>query len=498
MSVRETARLAGYIRRSRHLCVLAVAFAMLASALVVSAPDAGAQSHTIHVSPSGNDNNPGTRARPKYSLVSAMLALPNGGDVVMRGGSYRYDSSQSGLWRGGTRARPLVIESAKGERARITSAPGAHCVLALGDYTQVRRIDCTGYRGIQGYNASHIKIIKNRVHDLSADRTQGIIVDSGSGVNISHVVIRKNTVTRVPHSGIAVGAQRQNSARNVVVEKNKVREANYQMRHRSPREGGWGSGISVLGSNGVKILKNDVRRTYGEGINCPLSNNCRVRRNTVVDAWNVMYYADNTSNSVWEDNVAKWTGDRTFTRDYGGGAFPAAAFSFGNEIGWYNGPGISTRNNTVRNNVAIGTYSGVGFIVESSAGFRDILVANNTFVDVQCGFDLRRNGGNSGIQIYNNIVDTKSRGHGNCSGTFGSRFRNNLWVDRNGGDAAHSSDRNGSARFVGGSRFSPSSYKLTGRSRAVDAGIRLGQVWDDRSSARRPQGTSHDIGAYEH
>ncbi len=484
-------------RRSR-LGVLAIVFALLAATLVTSAPPMAAQSNKIFVSPSGNDSNPGTRARPKYSIVAAMVALPNGGDIVMRGGDYYYTSSQSGLWRGGTRSRPLVIESAKGERARITSAPGAHCVLALGDYTQVRRIDCTGYRGIQGYNASHIKIVKNNVHDLSADRTQGIIVDSGSSVNISNVVIKKNKVTRVPHSGIAVGAQRQNSARNVTVEKNKVRQANYQMRNRSAWEGGWGSGISVLGSNGVKIVKNDVRRTYGEGINCPLSNNCRVRRNTVIDAWSVMFYADNSANSVWEDNVAKWTGDPTFTRDYGGGAFPAAAFAFGNEVGWYSGPGLSTRNNIVRNNVAIGTYSGVGFIVESSAGFQNIVVANNTFIDVHCGFDLRYNSGNGGIEVVNNIVDTTSRGYGNCSGTFGSTFRNNLWVDRNGGSAAHSSDRNGAARFKGGPRLSPASYKLTARSRAVDAGMRISEVRDDRANDRRPQGRSHDIGAYEY
>ena len=470
---------------------------MTASTLALNVPASQAQSNTIYVAPNGNDNNPGTRSRPKYSLVAAMIALPGGGEVLMRGGGYYYTSSQSGLWQGGVKGRPLVIKSAPGERASITSAPGAYCVLTLGDYTQIRKLDCTGHQGIAAYNASHIRIFGNEVRDLDAHRTQGIIVSGNR--DIRDIKICKNTVRRVPHSGIAVGQDRVNSARTVVVDDNVVRQAGYQRRSTPATQGGWGSGISVLGADNVKITDNDVRRTYGEGINCPLSNRCRVRRNLVVDAWNVMYYGDNTTNSIWEDNVGKWTGDPTFTLDYLFGAWQASGFTLANEVGWYTGPGNPTSGNIIRNNVVIDVYAGVGLIVQGSgAGLHNTLIVNNTIIDALCGFDIGHDPNSSGNEVYNNIVRPVVGGQGNCRDDHGVRFRNNMWTRCNGGAAAHSSDVTRGARFVGSSRLNPASYKLSGRSPAIDAGRVLSEVWDDKTGRRRPRGSSHDTGAFEY
>ena len=483
--------------RPRLVRAVVLALLMVGSTLTLNVSLSQAQSSTIYVAPNGNDSNPGTRTRPKYSILAAMIALPNGGEVLMRGGNYSYNSSQSGLWQGGDKGQPLVIKSARGERASITSLPGAYCVLALGDYTQIRNLNCTGHQGIAAYNASHIRITGNNVHDLNAYRTQGIIVSGNQ--NLRDIKIRKNTVRRVPHSGIAVGDQRVNAVRKVVVDDNVVRQAGYQRRFTPATQGGWGSGISVLGANDVKITDNDVRRTYGEGINCPLSNRCRVRRNVVVDAWNVMYYGDNTTNSVWEDNVGKWTGNRAFTRDYGFGAWQASGFMLANEVGWYTGPGNPTSGNIIRNNVVIDVYSGVGFILQgSSAGLRNTLVANNTIIDALCGFDIRFNANNSGNEVYNNIVRPVAGGQGNCHDDHGVRFRNNMWTRGNGGAAAHSSDVTRGARFVGGSRLKPGSYKLSRNSPAIDAGRVLPEVWDDKTGRRRSRGSSHDIGAFEY
>lgn len=471
---------------------------MVAATLAVNVPTTQAQSHTIYVAPNGNDNNSGTISSPKYSIVSAMLSLPNGGDILMRGGEYYYNSSQSGLFNGGTANRPLVIKSAPGERASITSAPGAFCVIALGDYTRIRNLDCTGYRGIMAWASSHIYIYGNYVHDLNADRVPGISVGGGDE-NYSDITVRKNTVRRVPQSGIAIGDTRVNSVRDVVVDNNTVRQAGYQFRSTPAWQGGWGSGISVLGANDVKITDNDVRRTYGEGINCPLSNRCRVRRNVVVDAWNVAYYGDNTSNSKWEDNVAKWTGDERFTRDYGFGAWPLSGFVFANESGWYQGPGNPTTGNIVRNNVVINVYSGVGFGLEgSSSGLRDTLVANNTIIDAQCGTDIRSHPNNANNEVYNNLIRPRPGGHGNCQDAQGVRFRNNLYTSGDGGAGSHSSDLTANARFVGGGYLRPSSYRLAANSPAIDAGRYLDEVWDDKARDPRPQGAGHDIGAYEY
>lgn len=481
-------------RRSRRRSLLVVlALAMLAGLLATAAPAQG-QSTRIFVAPNGSDDNPGTRARPKYSLVSAMLALPQGGDIVMRGGTYRYSQSESGLWRGGTAQRPLVVKSAKGERATIVSSQGSNCVLALGDYTRVRNISCTGSQGIMAYGADHVIFYGNHVYDLTAPHVQGINVSGGS----NHVVVRRNRVERVPHSGIAIGDTEAYTSRDVTVDRNRVRQANYQYRNRSAWEGGWGSGISVIGVDGATITRNDVRRTWGEGINCPLSNRCRVRKNVVVDAWNALFYADNTTNSVWEDNVAKTTNDPRFERDYGFGGFQASGFMFGNERGWFQGSGNPSGDNIVRNNLVINAHRGVGFLdFGVSGGFRDTRVANNTFVRVLCGTDIPANGGNGGNEFVNNIVVPASNGQPTCSSTAGVTWRNNLWASGNPGGARHSSDVRADPGFVRGTGLRPSSYRLAPGSAAIDEGRTLTYVDDDRRNRDRPRGGAYDIGAFE-
>ncbi|MGI9622443.1 MAG: right-handed parallel beta-helix repeat-containing protein, partial [Acidimicrobiales bacterium] len=152
--------------RKRKFATLALlCLISLVGALLYSVPSAQAQRFTVYVAPGGSDSNPGTRARPKATIVAAMQALPQGGEILMRGGTYRIANRSGAMWMGGTAQRPLVVKSAPGERARLVSAPDNHCILALGDYTQIRNITCTGYNGIMAYDANHIRIVGNHVHD---------------------------------------------------------------------------------------------------------------------------------------------------------------------------------------------------------------------------------------------------------------------------------------------------------------------------------------------
>lgn len=480
-------------RRRRAGVAMVLVLALIAG-LSYSIPQAAAAPNTIYVAPNGSDSNPGTRARPKATIVGAMQALPSGGDILMRGGTYRIANRSGALWRGGTANRPLVVKSAPGERANLISARDNHCVLALGDYTQIRNLTCSGYNGIMAYGAKHVKIVGNRVHDITASRTQGINVSGG----VSDVLVRRNTVERVPHSGIAVGDLRAGSSRNIRIIKNVVREANRDYRNPS-RLGGWGSGISVVGSVNVRIRGNDVRSSYGEGINCPLTDRCIVRRNTVVDAYNALFYADNSSNSIWEDNVARSSGDSRFHLDYGWGPTKASGFVFGNETGWYDGSPNPVSGNIVRNNLVIDAHRGVGFLDYSSGrGMKNTRIANNTFVRVACGTDFSLSGGTTGNEFVNNIVVPARGGRATCTSTNGVSYSNNLWSGLQAGSAAHRSDRRGNPGFVGGPGTSPASYALAPGSKAIDAGRSLGYVTDDRRGRKRPQRASHDIGAFEY
>ncbi len=478
----------------RTLPVLVAVLALLATALVAVAPTAGAQAYTVYVAPWGNDGNPGTRSQPKATIQGAMVTLPNGGDILLRGGTYHVNGGNAFLWMGGTPNRPLVVRSAPGERAELVSGPGHYCIATDQNHVRIRNLDCTGYAGIGVRGSRNVVVSGNYVHDLWADRHQGIIANGG----VQNITIRNNTVRRVPHTGIAVGDTRVGSARNIVVEGNTVRQANYQLRHANPWAGGWGSGISVVGADDVVIKRTEVRRTYGEGINCALSNRCRVRRNVVVDAWNALFYADNSSNSIWARNVARTTGDPTFTRDYGWGGYQATAFAMSNETGWFTGTPNPARNNIVRNNVAINVNRGFSFgQIGSNAGMRGTRVANNTFVNVDCGIDIAPSSNNGGNEVVNNIVVRKSSGRNLCGTTGGTQFRSNLWASGGAGGAAHPSDVRTRPRFTVGRGLRASNYQLQAGSPGVDDGRRLAYVTQDRTGRARPSGGAYDIGAYE-
>ena len=486
---------------TRFLALLALLASLAASATVAiaTAPTADAQSGVVYVAPNGSDSNPGTRARPKATVTAAMRQLGGGGEIRLRGGSYTIRNGSALLWQGGTERRPLVVRSAPGERARLTSAQGNHCVVAAADHIEIRNLDCTGWMGIGSFNSSHVVIAGNYVHDLAAPRTQGIIV-SGGRQDFRDVRVVKNRVVRVPHSGISVGELRQNAARNIVIKRNRVRQANYQFRNQATGAGGTGSGITVVGVNGAKIIRNDVRRTYGNAINCALSNNCRVRKNTAIDAWNILFYGDNATNSVFEDNVAKTTGDRRFMRNWGRGDIPAQGFVFANESGWFEGSGRATSGNIVRNNVAIDVDTGFRFgeYQNGAAGMRDTVVANNTFVGTsRCGIQIYDPPANRGNLVANNIVVPDRGSTAFCGGDRGTTLRNNLWASGRVDGGLRSGDVREQPRFTQGSGLKASSYRLAAGSPGVNDGRNLDVVADDLRGVARPRGGRADIGAYE-
>jgi hypothetical protein len=87
------------------------------AALVLSATTLQAQA-TYYVSPAGDDDNAGTIAAPFQTIQRGVDALQTPGDVLeIRGGEYR--GVVTIAQKHGTAARPIVIRSYRGERARI-------------------------------------------------------------------------------------------------------------------------------------------------------------------------------------------------------------------------------------------------------------------------------------------------------------------------------------------------------------------------------------------
>lgn len=485
-------------QRRRRLRAILVALVMVASTLtaVAATPAAAQGRQTIHVAPNGNDADPGTLQRPKASIQAASLALRNGGVISLRGGTHYVANGGGWLLKGGSKGNRVLVTSRPGERAQLVSADGNFCVASDQSYITVRRIDCTGSQGMGSFGGSHVTFRNNRIHDLSAPNIQGIMI-AGRGTRNFKVI--GNDIRNVGQTGIAVGEGEVGVTRNIVVRNNTVRRANLNFQDPSITTG-WGSGISVIGATNARIVGNDVRNIFGEGINCPLSDRCRVRRNVVVDTYNALFYADNTTRSLWEGNIGWTTGDMAHTRDYGTGPRVAAGVQFANETAWFPGPTNPTRGNVVRNNILIDTDRGFSFggYENGAAGMRNTKILNNTIVRANCGIDIFDGGTNRGNQVRNNIVTLKPGGFSLfCGGARGTKFSHNLWSGGSPGAARGPGDVRRAPQFAGNGNQA-GDFRLQPGSPGIDAGTSIARVRKDHAGQGRPSGGAHDIGAFEH
>jgi Right handed beta helix region len=360
----------------------------------------------VYVSPDrGDDGNSGTASSPKRTVYAASESAAAGTTIRVLGGAY--DTSQSGWYtpKGGAPGAPLVIEPNPGESVTLRSGGDAACLIVGADWTTVRGFTCSGARGLASYDASHVVFERNTVVNLTDYNAAGIAADAVDKV-ITDVTVANNRVENVPGSGIRVGASRLGSATDVDIVGNTVLNNNLSWTDQSLK-GGWGSGIVAVGVDGARIDGNDVRKSHGEAINCPLSKRCEVRNNVAVDAYNVLYYADNTSDSIWENNQGWVTGDPAFTRDYGGGPGFASGVQMANESSWFTGPANPSARNTVRNNTFSDVANGFGYggYENAAAGLKDTTVTGNRFLNVRnCGVSIDESPGNSNLVTEPNEI----------------------------------------------------------------------------------------------
>ena len=91
--------------------------AVLGVALLV-APGTALAATTIYVAPGGNDSNAGTLSAPLATIAKAVSAVPVGGTIAVRGGTYAL-SSNIQITRSGTSSAPLTLTNHAGEKVVI-------------------------------------------------------------------------------------------------------------------------------------------------------------------------------------------------------------------------------------------------------------------------------------------------------------------------------------------------------------------------------------------
>jgi len=181
---------------------------LIAVPAVVALSLSGAQARTLHVAPGGDDANPGTTDSPLRTMQKAAEVARAGDTVLVRGGVYR---GHVFLRFSGEPGKPVVFRNAPGERP-VLDGEGKGRIELQSEHGWQKPVGWVvvqglemrnGWDGIKFYNAHHIVLKGNFIHD---NLNQGIL---GNG---HHVRIEGNIIA---HNGFKPDNERSNKEHGI-------------------------------------------------------------------------------------------------------------------------------------------------------------------------------------------------------------------------------------------------------------------------------------------
>ena len=167
-----------------------------------------AHARTFHVAPNGDDRNAGTPELPMRTLQKAADVARAGDIVLVRTGIYKPGVL---LRFSGERDKPIIFKNAPGERP-VVDGEGRGRIELRSEQGEQKPIGWiivegfevrSGWDGIKFYNAHHIVLKDNFIHD---NANQGIL---GNG---HHVRIDGNTIA---HNGYKPGNEESNQEHGI-------------------------------------------------------------------------------------------------------------------------------------------------------------------------------------------------------------------------------------------------------------------------------------------
>jgi hypothetical protein len=446
----------------------AVALAVAAALTGLTSCDDGATSPSpgvgYYVSPSGDDNNPGTEAAPWRTIGKAAATLVAGDTVYIRAGTY------------GERVVPRN-SGASGRYITYAAYPGETPVIDGTGITLPREwgglFDLTG--------KSFVKVSGLTVRNAGPHNNNvGILVDESS-----YIMIEDNHTNNTVSSGIGVW-----NSSFVTVDGNDVERA---------CNDGEQECITVAGTSFFEVRNNHVHHggpgsNGAEGIDAKDGSSFgKVHHNHVHDMNRLGIYVD-----AWDKETHTIEVYANRVHDCAGDGFTLASEAGGllRDIKVYN--------NIAYNNADIG----LGIYDYGEPGvnrhpMKGLVVINNTF------YNNGRGNWGGGVVVENNDAEDVVIRNNICSNNLTFQIAlekvvaSEVTVDHNliHGFRGYGSERRGQNYVEGDPRFvnaSAADFHLRSNSPAIDKGSATAAPSVDYEGNSRPRGAGYDIGAFEY
>jgi nitrous oxidase accessory protein NosD len=429
-----------------------------------------------YVAPSGTDSTSSGSILTPYKTISYGFSRMQPGDTLyVRGGTYNETLT---IWgKCDSLARWYSIEEYTGETAIIDgTGKGGNGVVVIGGsstpscYVRIKGFEIRngGSDGILLYNAHHVELLKNDVHD---NHERGISVASAdsSPFGTTHdVLVQENLV----HHN---------------VKENQFLDASQ-----------WQQGLSTLRADQVDIIGNDVYENWGEGIDAILSDHVDIVNNRSWDNFSVNIYLDNAQYSLVDRNFVM-SGKASTPTAYYRDDEPAHGIYIANETYTTYGQNRCT-DLTITNNIVRGTNLGIAYSNGGAGGgLHNTLIANNTVVETVNLLYWVENGTTNvhdTTVVENNIFYAASGANYAYANSSGITYLSNCWWNGTSSSRKTSTtDVNADPELVNVSGSNREDYKIASTSDCIDAGTTVSTILHDHFGTSRSG--VFDIGAHE-
>ncbi len=434
---------------------------------------------TYYVSVDGDDSNPGSSGQPWRTPGYASRQLSPGDTLIIEGGRYSLSEYDAHILTppDGTDGKIITIEGEEGNRPILAGKDNLAAAIRLSSYLTIKNIEITSHNGAW-FRDAIMALDRPIVHVTLEDVAIHHIDEFGVNIaDVEHLVIQNCSITYTGFGSIGGPEGQHGGWRNVIISGSELSyNGHYYQGGPGPGPYDRPDGFGIEPSSGpIEIKDTTAQHNRGDGFDSKAAHttihHCFVANNSCdgIKLWG--------GGSKVENCLIYGTGDGI------GGDSPWAGLVIEEEN---NGDSFEIINVTIHDNPARRAYSmyaGYNQLADITITMRNCIISGS-YGAAYFGPRVQTNVEYNVFHRPNNTIQVEANGREYSIGDINAGLLGpgNIYAN---------------PQFISPAWGSTGDYHLADSSPAIDTGTSQNAPATDLDYTPRPQGTTHDPGAYE-